>query len=250
MNKKLFSTTALMLSVLSGCVFTSCLDTDDDDRENIAAGYFTTDGNASQIILHQDGGGTVLPLMSSFKDAASFLKNERYLLQFKYRKGDISADEMTVTGAEIIAGEMIDVHDVYQIDNPAVPVFNNADSLFAISSISNAWAYRGYLTVLAKAYYSMLDSSKGVLPTYNVVVDPANDVQPNRVRLTLCYNRHTAQDAKQSPTVYELATSFRLSSLASIVPGNDSVEISIEGKALNRPTIFKVSRAEFQKSYK
>ena len=250
MNKKLFSTTALMLSVLSGCVFTSCLNTDDDDRENIAAGYFTTDGNATQIILHQDGGGTVFPLMSSFKNVETFLKNERYILQFKYRKGDISDDEMTVTGAEIIAGEMIDVHDVLLADNPVVPVFNNTDSLFDISSISNAWAYRGYLTVLAKAYYSMVDSSKGVLPTYNVIVDPANDVQPNRVRLTLCYNRHTAHDAKPSPSLYEMATSFRLSPLASIVPGNDSIEISIEGKSLNRPTIFKVSRADLQKSYK
>lgn len=249
MNKKLFTVAALFVSVLSGSMFTSCLSGDDDDNETLAQGYFTVDGSATQIILHQDGGGTVIPAVSSLASPSEFIKNERYILQFKYRKGDISADGLTVTGAQVLAGEKLDVHNLLTTALAEQVHLSDADSLFAVSSISHIWAYRGYLNVLAKAYYSITKENKGIFPTYNMMFDPVQDVQPNRVNLTLLYNRHSKKDATiiSSPSTYELATSFRLSQLSALVPGNDSIEMTIHVQGIDKPAVVKVGRTDLQK---
>lgn len=248
MNKKLFSAASLMMSILTGCMFTSCLEGNEEDNEGIGQAYFTVDGNASQIILHQDGGGTIIPTMSSFKNPADFLKNERYILQYKYRVGNISADATTITGAEIIAGEVLDVRNPLSAEQAAERHLSDPDSIFAVSSVTHTWAYRGYLNVLSKAYYSMKDN-KGIFPTYNLMYDPA-DVQQNRVKFTLLYNRHSAKSTTvvNSPSVYEMATSFRLSELSNLVPGSDSIEMTINVQGVDKPSVIKVGRADLQKA--
>lgn len=229
-----------------GATFTSCLEHDDSENESLALGYFTTDGNASQIILHQDGGGTVIPMMSSLKNPTEFLKNERYVLQFKYKEGGISADKMTVTDAEILAGEVIDVRNPLTAQEAAESKVSDPDSLFNINSISSAWAYRGYLTVLTRALYSVKDS-KGVFPVINMTYDPLTDLDVDRIKLTLCYNRRTAKDAQTASTPYEFATSFRLSQLQSIVPGTDTIQVAISAMGVDKPYQVKVARKDLVK---
>lgn len=246
MNKKLFSAAGLILSVLAGSMFTSCLEGSDEDSQALLQGYYTVEGDASQIILHQDGGGTIIPLMSSFSKPAEFVKNERYILQFSYRMRDISEDGSTVTGAELIAGEVLDVHDPLTKALAEEKHLTDADSLFNMYSFTQAWAYRGYLTTLIKGYYSVKES-KGIFPTFNLVYDPEEDIQPNRIRLTVCYNRHTEKDMTNSTLPYEFATSFRLAPLANVVPGSDSIEVTINAQGIEKPRIFKMGRADLLK---
>lgn len=249
MNKKLFVVAALFVSLLSGCMFTSCLGGNEEESESLGQAYFTVDGDASQIILHQDGGGTVIPVMADINKPAEFVKNERYILQFKYRQMDVSEDGNTVTGAHILAGEVLRTLDPLTAAKAEETHVSDEDSIFSVNSITATWAYRGYLNVLAKAYYSIDKENKGIYPTYNLVYNPESDIQQDRIRFQLLYNRHTAKDntVYTSTSTYESVTCFRLDQLAGIVPGSDTIEVTINTTGVDKPSVLKVSRTDLHR---
>lgn len=251
MNKKFLSAISLVLALCAAPTLTSCLeDVDEGENEALFQGYFTTDGTASSIILHQDGGGTVYPDVSTIKNPADFLKNERYLLQFKYKQKNISEDGNSINSAELYGGEVIPVSNpmTLALASDSIRQVMSTDSLFSMRKLTGVWAYRGYLNVIINGDYSYVvknGETVYIRPTITAVFDPEKLQEPDRLDLTLCYNRHTDNSA-YTATAYDFMTSFRLGQFAALVPGNDSIRITLSGLGLKDQTI-KVGRQDLQK---
>lgn len=241
--KKFFSVIGIFCALMTACTFTSCLEEhDENDNEYTAVDYFTVDGNASQIILHGDGGATIIPSMASFKDAAAFLKNERYLLYLKYRMADVQENPLTITGATLIDGDVVNVTTPLDAQMAENMLVTSADSLHDILSVSSMWGYRGYITAVVKSRFSA-KGDKGIPPTFNLVYDPAN-IEANRLNLQLCCNQHRVEGNTLATSYYEFAASFRLEKLAAMIPGSDSIEVSISCQGITKPTTFKIGRQD------
>lgn len=248
MNKKFYSVACLFFSLLTS-VFTSCLgEHNEEDNEYLYQGYYTVGGDASQIILYQDGGGKVYLDMTSVPKPAEFVKQERFYLQFKYRLGDVSEDGNSIRGAVLFGYKVIDIGSVLGSTEAAEKNITAADSLFAVNSFDGVWAYRGYLTTVVNARASY-KGGETIYPSCNLVFD-ADAVQSNRIRFNLCYNRHSAKEYNSSGQMidtngvgpYQLPCSYRLDQLDGLVPGNDSIEVTIEAKDLADKSLVKTFR--------
>lgn len=241
--KKFFSVISIFCAMMTTCTFTSCLEEhDENDNEYTAVDYFTVDGNASQIILHGDGGSTVIPSMASFRDPAAFLKEERYFLYLKYRMADVQENPLTITGATLLDGNVVDVNTPLDAEMAQNLLVTSADSLHDVLSVTNMWGYRGYITAVVKSRYCT-KGDKGITPAFNLVYDPAT-MQANRLDLQLCCNQHRVEGNSLASQYYEFATSFRLEKLAAMIPGSDSIEVSISCKGITKPTTFKIGRQD------
>ncbi len=250
MNKKLYSAISLVLAMVSASALSSCIEHDENESESLLQGYFTVEGSPTKVVLHQDGGGTVIPDLSSINKVADFVNHDRYMLQLKYRKMDISADGKTITGAQLFGGQVVPVSNPLTIQqaSDSSKLVLAPDSLFSMRQLSGYWAYRGYLTIVVNGDYSYKITegrTNYIYPSLSLVYDPAQLKEPNRLDLTLCYNRHTDKQTSSAGT-YNFPTSFRLDEFAALVPGNDTIQVSIAGVGITT-TRFKVGRQDLLK---
>ncbi|MEE1315907.1 MAG: hypothetical protein U0K35_01630, partial [Prevotella sp.] len=79
-----------------------------------------------------------------------------------------------------------------------------------------------------------------VYPTMNLAYKP-EDVKENSIKFTLLYNRHTEKTGSVSAMQGNCVTAYSMHSLSDIVPGNDSISVSVVSDKLETQ-IVKVGR--------
>ncbi len=240
-------TTLYATLMAATCLLSSCLDGENDQHS--AYGYFTVTGSKTAgYVLYQDGGGRVIPTMSSVNDLTGgkgFEDIERALLQFTYQEKDVT--EGTITGAELKSGEQIRVMDPVVKQMADAQKITAADSLFNIGNFSAVWAYRGFLTIMYNASYGWNEKKDGyLLPTVNLVYEIDQQI-PNELNLTFCHNERRSKTINPAGQMGFTAC-FRLNQLQNLAPGNDSVTVKIAAAGLSSPIAFKVAREDFSKS--
>lgn len=236
-----------IIAIASTAVFTSCWDAEEDQHST--TGYFTVTGNSvTGYTLYQDGGGKILPTaqsVSNITNGKGFGDVERAVLAFQWQEKNLSDDQNTITGAELVGGESIRCVTPLSAEQAGKDGVLKGDSLFAINALNSAWAYRGYLTLIFNGSYDWTDDKRTtyLYPTMNLVYEPTKMV-PNELELTLCYNRR-APKGKTEAGRQAFTLSFPISGLEAYVPGKDSVTIKIINEGLTKPAAFKISRDEF-----
>ena len=244
--KKLNTTILSVAALIGSAALTSCLGS--GTNKYYGSGIFTVEKTGTGYNLYNDGGGMVRPSAQSVNDlvgSSGFESGQRVALDYTY--------EDNMFREEPGKGYYIDNVDLYQgqlIPNRAIMFKNEAesknllkeDSLFNIGTEISMWAYRGYITVRYNGIFS-LSLGKGIWPTLNMVYDPDQNGAPNSLHLMMCYNRHTAKDATQSKQYFY--NTFPLSAFNSLVSGNDSVNITVEGLGLEKPRTLRVGRQDF-----
>lgn len=241
----LIATIALTQTV----ALTSCLSSGEDDQHS-AYGYFTVTGNTTEgYTLYQDGGGTVIPTMSSVSDLTQgkgFQNIERVMLSYTYQDKDISEDGKSVTGAKLTAGESY---------TPLTPISKevadsqnilNGDSIFEVANVSHAWAYRGYLNIIYTAYYAWNEKKNGYLyPTVSLVYDTER-MTATELNLTLCHNERRAKGAAPAGSM-SFTECFRLTPLQFAAAAADTVTCNIGMAGISKPITLKIAREDFVK---
>ncbi|MBO4754346.1 MAG: hypothetical protein J5543_07105 [Bacteroidales bacterium] len=241
---KLFKT--LLFSALAACTLTSCLGSDDESENTYTAyGFYTITGSLTAgYTLYSDMGGKVIPTAASVADITNkegFGSHTRAMLYFRYKANQVSADQKTITGAELYDGRYFDELYPMSKDYADRTLVTSEDSTFQVREFMDVWAYRGYLnTVFNGAYSSVNDIN--IKPTINLVYDPAS-ITENAITFDVYYNRHSAKNANANGPVY-FYTSHYLNRIDELVPGSDDVTITIKSTDGITKEI-KVSRQDF-----
>lgn len=226
----------------------SCIGEQEESPAYIG-GYYTITGDMSTgYTLYQDGGGIVNPDMQTIYQQVGkdgFANRERAYLIFSYKEENLRDVEggCIISGAQLMDGNYIPMGDFISVDDARDKNIVSTDSLFNVSRIVGAWVYRGYLTTTNSVQYAIKDQ-KEIYPTTTLVYDPAS-VSDNKVSLTLCYNRHAAQTAAVGYSK-DLTTSFPITDLARVVPGSDSINVTLNALGAASQT-FKVGRIDLRK---
>lgn len=239
---------AALIAAATTCTVTSCMNGGDDSHTMIS--YFTVTGNnTSGYVLYQDGGGKMIPTLSSVSDLTNgkgFGDLERLQLAFKFSESDLDESKNTITGAELTSGESLLVVDpVLQGEAEALNM-TDKDSIYAINNVSALWAYRGYMTIIYNGNYSWSEKKDGYLYPKTNFIYSMSDQKPNEVDLTLCHNERRPAKSNAAGAM-NFTVSLRLPRLLAATPGNDSVRINIAAQGLEKPLVIKVAREDFNK---
>lgn len=226
----------------------SCLKNSDDDNTRYVSGYFTIDGNANDgYTLYQDGGGILKPstmhlLNEIGKDG--FGKNERAMLYFSFEEKNLTPyeDGIMITEAEIQSGKYLPLVMPISAAEAEEKGQVQSDSSFAINQFSNIWIYRGYVNVTINANAS-IKGDQLVAPLVNMVYDPEK-IADNKIDFTVLYNRRTGKETNS--TAIEISNSFPIYKMADMIPGNDSVSITIHAEGA-KPKDLKIARVNLRK---
>ena len=244
MKKKLL--TLALLAMTAGATFVGCKE--DHKSTRMVSGFFTVAGDVnSGYTFYQDYGGIVKPNMPellSLIGKDGFVE-DRIIGNFTFYDEDVKdvAGGKVIENAKFVSGEYMISWDAMAkglADSKGVTL---ADSIFSVSRVTELWCYRGFLNVLSYAPVSVKDN-KIITPTYSLVYDPTSIV-PNRLELFLYYNRHSSMETNAGP-IYDTYNSFSISELASLIPGNDSVEVTVRVKGAELKP-FKVGRKDFRR---
>lgn len=222
---------------------------DQEENPSYIGGYYTISGDmATGYTLYQDGGGIIKPDMQVIYQQVGktgFENHERAYLAFSYKEENIKDVDggCIIDGAELMTGNYIPVLKLMSVDDARDKNIISTDSLFNVSKLDGAVAYRGYLTTSMTIQPAIKDG-KQVNPTATLIYDPST-VSDNKVSLTICYNRHAAKDA---PVGYSgsLTASFPITDLAGVVPGNDSIDVTLNALGAASAT-FKIGRDDLRK---
>lgn len=230
------------------CMMTSCLDGENDQHS--AYGYFTVTGNQTLgYTLYQDGGGFVIPTAQSVSDLTNgkgLGDVERALLSFTYQEKDVAQDKNSITGAKLYSGESLPVYDLLSTKAATEQHVLDADSTFAVGGISGLWVYRGYMTLIYSGQYAWNKDKNGYLyPVTNLVYDAEQQI-PNELSLQLCHNEHRTKDEMPAGK-RDFVMSFRLKDLQGLVPGQDSIKMSLKVLGIEKPYQIKVAREDLIK---
>ena len=247
---KLFQLTATAILTAAITLLSSCLSGEDDQHS--ASGYFTVSGDmTSGYTLYLDGGGKLTPTMASVSKLTNnkgFESIERAFLTYTYKEKDLSADRSEITGAELIAGESLDVNTPVSTQSTEATAITAADSTFDIGAVTHIWAYRGFLTVIYEGQYAWNEKKNGYLyPRINMVYN-AEERIPNELNVTIYHNEH--RDKKDAPAgKMQFTSSFRLAPLqyATQGGGSDSIRVNISAAGWRQPYTIKVARQDFTK---
>lgn len=245
MKKKMFS-----LAMIAMVCLTSCENLV-DSMKHYYAGYFTISGNVEEgYTLYQDGGGIVKPSLQSIIDVAGkdgFADNERVFLALSYRTADIKpcdGGEMLVD-AEVLRGECMPLHFPLSKQEADQQMITQPDSIFSVNSILHVWAYRGFINTLINANVSE-KNGKHVAPGVNIVYEP-DKIAANKIEFTIYYNRHTSKETDAFVDA-DFVSTFPIYEMRELIPGNDSVEITLHVDGAN-PKTFKIGRDDLTKDH-
>lgn len=231
-------------AAITAVVFTSCLkESDPADNTVTAQGYCTFEGTWPTYIAHFDGGGTAtFSTEAMTRLGEKGFASKRAWLYISFREGDATTNETTneisIKNANIYDGELVPVAKIMTEEEMTEKNLNVEDSLFTISRIKEAWGYRGYITTVVNGSYSYV-KNVGKRPTINLVYD---GIEENSLKLKLCYNRHSEKNAQFGNADFN--TSFSLEGLSNLIPGTDSVKVTISAKETT-DKVFKISRKDF-----
>lgn len=243
MKKSILAVATTILA--TSTMMTSC----DMDVENTLTrmGFFTIEKNGNSYILHQDGGGTVIPTDQSVYDISGGkgLKDvERAMFYFNYKESDISADYNTITGATLTQGSIIPVKEPIALQKAEEGNILSTDSIHQVTSVSHVWGYRGYLSFLFIAPYRMGEKT-GIYPNMNLVYDP-EEMLPNELNLHFYYNKR-GENKQSDYGKQEFIHSFSLTGLDACIPGSDSVKLNVVVDGIKEPVHIKLGRNDFKK---
>ena len=220
----------ILFSAFAAIALTSCLgDSDEDENTYTAWGYYTITGNySSSYTLYSDMGGKVIPTMSSVSQLTNnegFGNHSRAMLYFRYKPTQVSADEKTITGAELFDGRYFDEYYPMSQEQANNAKVTDPDSIFQFRELMDIWAYRGYLNAVVEAPYSYVNGTN-IKPTVYLVYDPAS-ITENSITFNFYFNRHSDKTAPSNGPVY-FYTSFYLNLVDELVPGNGDVNITVK----------------------
>lgn len=240
MKTKLLSLLATLCVALA---MTSCL-SDDDNNTQMLRGHFTIEGAYPTYTLYHRSGYIVRLNPTSVTEvlgAKGFDNHHRGYFDIYYTQGDIVEDpvtrQITINNARLGSGSYVNTYEPLTFAEAEESKLSVADSVFAISQFNDIWAHRGYLNIAITAPYSIANSY-GVYPTMNVAFD-SEAITDDALTLTLLYNRHTAKDVQTGTESFVAA--YPISNLLPLVPGNDSVRVTINAEGVSPKTI-KVGR--------
>lgn len=237
---------AVMLLALTATI-TSCMP-DDDDKTYHLEGYFTITGSNPNYILYRDGGGIITPSVSSINTLTGgkgFANYKRAYMYLTYKEANYSTNEKNETiidQAELQNGLYINTENIISKERADNEKITDKDSIYAIKTFENVWAYRGYVSTIISAFYDVKDKT-GITPTIKMVYSP-EDVKENAIKFHIYYNRHSVEGSSQYGP-YSFMNSFPISEFDAIIPGTGDVEMTFEVDGAESKTI-KVSREHFK----
>lgn len=240
-----------LLLLALGAVLTlgSCAKIDDDDSKRFISGYFTAEGSLKDgYTLYQDGGGIAIPTRESVVSLTgkNGFKVKRALLNISYKQKDVKdvGNGLVLNVAEITGGEYMVCHDVYSAEEAEKQKVSVADSCFKINKMLHVWAYRGFVNA---RLYADVSIKKDMLvePDANLVYDPA-DIAENKIDFTLIYNRRTSKSVVAA-TERPMSCSFPFGNLSEMIPGTDSVKVSIKADGVD-PVTIKIDRKNLKQA--
>lgn len=241
--KKTYTSILSLAGLMGSLLLTSCLG-DSGSNKYYSDGIFSVVEDGSYSFFADYGGLVQLSLQSASDLKKNGLKNgDRVYMAFQYNEEgfrDMPGKGKYIVDAEFVSGQKIPKQNILKLSEAESAKIMDKDSLFTITSSENSFylgAYRGYLTARYNGIFSVV-SGKGILPTLNIVYDPAENVTPNELKLKMCYNRHSAKDTPSSTETF-FAT-YPLSYIP--IAGQDSITITIEG--LSKPRTLKIGRED------
>ncbi|MCQ2146948.1 MAG: hypothetical protein MJZ16_05460 [Bacteroidales bacterium] len=234
---------------ISTFAMSSCEFLNNDDHFLSSASFVTIANEGGNTIFFMDGGGVIKPTKESVNkitDNKGFGDYKRAYMYFNYYKNELDYSEekkeYTVNNADITFGRFLDMGQIKTLEQAQAENLFLADSVYKLDSFEQIWVYRGYLNVIGKGSY-VLKNDAGIKPTVSLVYNPA-DVTDNTIKFNLLYNRHAPKDAI-SYSVYDLINSFDITSLEPIIPGTDSVKVTVETEGA-KSLSYKFARKDFR----
>lgn len=227
----------------------SCVE--ETERTSTLTGIFTISGNAMNgYTLYADGAGIVYPTTQSIVNITGSTSGfregaKRGTFSIIYSENNVkkqSDGTYVIDGGRLAGGGYINVYNIMTLQQAEEKNLTAPDSTFEVTKVDVMWAYRGFLNASITAKYSVVNNNR-IYPSFNVTYQP-DSLAENELHLKLYYNRHTSKKdiLSYSETFTE---SFDLSPLADIVPGSDSVKITLDVEGCQSPTL-KVSRTDFR----
>lgn len=226
----------------------SCLKNSDDNNTRFLSGYFTIDGNVQEgYTLYQDGGGIVKPSTSNIISEVGengFGNNERALMTISFVGPNMKPfdDGVMITDAKLQSGQYLQTNMPISLAEAEAKGITMSDSSFAINKFSDIWIYRGFVNVFINANAAIKDN-KIVVPDVNLVYDEEK-IEENKIDFTVLFNRRAEKETNSSAV--EVSNSFQLYRIADLIPGNDSIAITIHAEGA-KPQNFKIGRLDLNK---
>lgn len=248
--KKTYTSILSLASLMGGVLLTSCLG--DGTNKTHSEALFTVVKEGSAVSLYADYGGLVRPSIKSVSDLTNnegLKDGDRVYMLYQYTDDNIKDEPgkgKYIIDAELLQGRLIPKYNVMMQSEAEAKHILDKDSLFTMTGDDSSvyfGAYRGYLTTRFNGYFSVVNN-KGIYPSINMVYDPAENERPNELKLKLCYNRHTANDVQRASEVF-FAT-YPLSAFSSLISGQDSITITIEGLGLTKARTLKIGREDLR----
>ena len=228
-KKHLFLT---VLSAIATMTMTSCIDNEDDkDNTYTLQNYFTIRGSYPNYKLYGDNGGIITPSVSSVNSmtgSKGFGDYQRAFFYMTYTAGNFTeateASEAIIDNATLISGTLIDTREILDKDKAELNHVMDSDSIAYINDFSDAWAGRGYITLIITSDYQVDSTGVGIIPTAELVYD-TTAIEENQITLLVCYNRHKTNQTLTGG-ITSFATSYDATALSTLVPGTDNIKIT------------------------
>lgn len=237
---------AMAMACVAFCL-TSCLN--DDEPRNYLRGHFVIEGINPNYTLYSNDGFVVELSPSSVTSATSgsgFGNNKRGCFDISFETKDVKVitagngkKETHVSNATLMGGSFVTILSPMSWASCTDRNITTPDSIFTVDKFNDFWYHRGYLNLIITAPYSVKGNSV-VFPTMNLAYKP-EDVKENSIKFTLLYNRHTEKTGSVSAMQGSFVTAYSMHSLSDIVPGNDSISVSVVSDKLETQ-IVKVGR--------
>ena len=241
--KNSFKTLLTITILASTLAFASCIsDGDDSNNTLMTAAYVTVTGDSiAGYKCFVDGGGVVLLAKGNI-----LRKTERAYVTMTYTKANLTTVDGVphIKNAEVYDGYIIPVLHPMTTSEATDKGILNPDSCAKFTAMTSMWGYGGYVTFLS-TFPVFVGSTNAILPDFNIVADKEQNTE-NRLILRMLYNPHfTKTPSGYTQNTLTRANSIDISSLASTVPGNDSitVELAFEGGSKS----CKIGRKDFVK---
>lgn len=243
--KKVF--TWILVACAAGISLVSCNKTDSVFHYT-TDGYFTITGDMNTgYTLYRDFGGIVKPDMNDVQKVLGekgFENEKRAMMSLVFTQDDVKDIEggNVIENAKIVGGDFVDVVAPLSLSDADAKGVTATDSIFSVSRVSDVWCYRGYFNTAIYGAVSINKEGKYIRPSINLVYDPAS-MEDNKLELMLYYNRHSSQESSTGLTT-EFIRSYDISNLLSLVPGQDSIMVTLRMKGADA-TSCKIGRKDF-----
>lgn len=247
MKKNLFNLFAILCLSLT---MASCVD--NEDPKQYLMGQFVIEGINPNYTLYAREGYVVHldpTSVTSLTGAKGFGDNRRGYFQVNFNPDETEIKQaptgnkniMVIKNAELVAGEYVKVQSPMTWKVAESKNITVADSIFDVKKLGECWVHRGFLNIIHESYYSLNSNREGIFPTTSVVYKQES-VKDNEITLDILYNRHTSKDASTSPATANFITAYDFNLLAQIVPGKDSIKVTLQTEGTDEKKVLKVGR--------